>query len=180
MLGEASNLRPTAAPESAAAPGSDTFNANGKRAAHDSPGPSSTPRDTPREKISRISRSRDQCHAKGRKCSGFKPCHVCITKGNTCTYDRPYKRGRPRTPPPPPDIGAGQARNLANPPPQGWLKEKGWASRSRDHCRTRRIACLGVMPCKECFRQRIQCAFKMSALSFWKRLYVCVSVRALD
>ncbi|KAK4185813.1 fungal-specific transcription factor domain-containing protein [Podospora australis] len=119
---------------------------------------------TPRQqKKQRISRSCDQCHGKRMKCSGFKPCNNCTKKNKSCTYERPYIRGIARTPPPPPDNGA--TRNLAQPFDENGreLRDRSWALRACDLCRSQKMMCSGKLPCDHCFSLRVECTFKMRA-----------------
>ncbi|KAK0737267.1 fungal-specific transcription factor domain-containing protein [Apiosordaria backusii] len=119
--------------------------------------------DSPKEKKQRISRSCDQCHGKRMKCSGFKPCNNCTKRERTCTYDRPYVRGIAKTPPPPP--ADGQARNLAQPVDEFGreVRDRSWALRACDLCRTQKVSCSGKLPCENCFNSRVACTFKLRA-----------------
>jgi len=87
------------------------------------------------------------------------------TKGRTCTYDRPYTRGIARTPPPPPEDDDGTARNWARPYNDKGKehRDKGWAMRSCDHCRTHQLRCEGKLPCESCFKERLPCTYKLRA-----------------
>jgi hypothetical protein len=38
--------------------------------------------------------------------------------------------------------------------------------RSCDHCRKHQYRCAGKKPCDECFRDRIECTYKMLVLHF--------------
>ncbi|KAK3990441.1 fungal-specific transcription factor domain-containing protein [Cladorrhinum sp. PSN332] len=115
------------------------------------------------EKKQRISRSCDQCHGKRMKCSGFKPCQTCSKRDINCTYDRPYIRGIAKTPPPPPDNG--QTRNLAQPFDERGkpIRDRSWALRACDLCRSKQMACSGKLPCDACFNIRVQCTYRTRA-----------------
>ncbi|KAK4162990.1 fungal-specific transcription factor domain-containing protein [Cladorrhinum sp. PSN259] len=117
----------------------------------------------PGGKQQRISRSCDQCHGKRMKCTGFKPCLRCTKKDLNCTYDRPYIRGIAKTPPPPPDNG--QTRNLAQPFDERGkpIRDRSWALRACDLCRSKQMACSGKLPCDACFNIRVQCTYRTRA-----------------
>ncbi|GAB1312847.1 hypothetical protein MFIFM68171_03057 [Madurella fahalii] len=119
--------------------------------------------DSTGHKRQRISRSCDQCHGRSVRCQGYKPCGNCTKKGRICTYDRPNRRGLVKTPPPPPDSPL--ARNLS----QRWNekgkehRDKGWAARSCDRCRSEKLPCKGKLPCDSCFNNRVECTYKLRA-----------------
>jgi hypothetical protein len=73
-----------------------------------------------------------------------------------------------RTPPPPPEGDNGEARNWAQPFNEKGKehRDKGWAARSCDHCRTQKLPCRGKLPCDMCFKDRIECTFKRLVLPF--------------
>lgn len=135
----------------------------GKRKSNAAEGDANGTTDSPKEKKQRISRSCDQCHGKRMKCSGFKPCNNCTKRDRACTYDRPYIRGIAKTPPPPP--ADGQARNLAQPVDEFGreVRDRSWALRACDLCRTQKVSCSGKLPCENCFNSRVACTFKLRA-----------------
>jgi hypothetical protein len=127
----------------------------------------------------RVTRACDQCQRKPGGCSGFKPCFTCdnpsfhpgsqpeltlcpgTKRGLTCTYDRPYRRGLAKTPPPPPEGDDGTARNWAQPLNEKGQqhRDKGWVDRACDRCRTLILPCEGKLPCSFCFPDRVECTF---------------------
>ncbi|KAK3392573.1 fungal-specific transcription factor domain-containing protein [Sordaria brevicollis] len=114
----------------------------------------------PPKKKQRISRACDACHGRRQKCQGFQPCANCVKKGIECTYNKPYYRGRARTPPPPPDDGV--TRNYARTTDVRGkeLRERSWAKRACDTCLDGWHPCSGTMPCERCFSSRQECTYK--------------------
>jgi hypothetical protein len=79
----------------------------------------------------------------------------------TCSYDKPFFRGRVKTPPPPPD-GDPFARNRAKGRIVGGKEKRfrSWEDIACDVCRITKEKCSGKMPCEHCFAKRVECSYK--------------------
>ncbi|CRK23530.1 hypothetical protein BN1723_013015 [Verticillium longisporum] len=82
------------------------------------PASGTSPREEPslepenRRKSKKISRACDFCKAKKLKCSGTLPCDGCTKRQLSCVYDATYRRGRPPTPQPRPEVAPREPGSL--------------------------------------------------------------------